>query len=199
MTLYQHETGGDDEYATHPDLWRPISRSVGGFDLDPCSGAESERIADTVYTADDDGLSQSWEGTVWLNPPFSEKKKWLRKAINEHSAGRADLIVVLVPVDTSTQWFQNYFAECDLMCWLEGRDWFQADGSPAFNSVVGVYGDAPDALVSTLGKMGYLTRNADHDDTRQSLWSDFSAGGTPFATLADTLLNGFRGDFRARA
>jgi len=80
MTLYETDMSDtEDSYATKPELWRPLSDALGGFDLDPASGAESEHIAETVYTKDDDGLSHDWPGTVWLNPPFSNKRSGIAR------------------------------------------------------------------------------------------------------------------------
>lgn len=158
MTQYEHQPEEtSNEYATKPELWRPLANAVGGFDVDPASGAESEHIAETTYTKRDDGLSKTWDGTVWLNPPFSEKTKWFRKAVGQVNAGNADTIVALAPVDTSTQWFQNWYSKANVICWLEGRDWYVAEGSPSFNTSVGVFGDVPVKLVSVLEGKGIVT------------------------------------------
>jgi len=159
MTLYETDMSQtSDEYPTTPNLWRPISNAVGGFDIDPASGCESEAIADTTYTKSDDGLAQSWDGIVWLNPPFSDKVDWYRKAVNEVNAGNAETVVALAPVDTSTQWFQNWFAKATVICWLEGRDWYEASGSPSFNTAVGVFGECPDKLIEFLETVGIVTQ-----------------------------------------
>jgi len=141
MTLYETDMSDtSDSYATKPQLWRPIADAINGFDVDPASGAESKKIADTVYTKEDDGLSQTWNGKVWLNPPFSEKKEWLRKAVKEVNVGNADVVVALAPVDTSTKWFQRWFSKAEIICWLSGRNWYVSNGSPSFNTHVGVFG-----------------------------------------------------------
>lgn len=162
MTIYSGDpTDTSDEYATKPALWRPIEAAVGGFDLDPASGAEEDSIAADCYTAADDGLARPWYGTVWLNPPFSEKPPWYRKVVTEVQAGNADLVVALAPGDTSTDWFQTWFAQADLLCWLDGRRWYLADGSPSFNTVVGVFGDYPAELGEVLETRGVCTRAID--------------------------------------
>jgi len=158
MTLYtEHEDNENDGYATKPELWRPIADVLGGFDVDPASGAENEHVADTVYTKEDDGLTKTWDGTVWLNPPFSKKLAFYRKTVNEVNAGNADTVVALSPSDTSTQWFQNWFSQAEVLCWLEGRDWYVQGGSPSFNTVVGVFGEYPDELLEVLNRKGILT------------------------------------------
>lgn len=160
MTLYTNqEQDTSDEYATKPELWRPLGNAVGGFDLDPAAGAENSPIADTVYTESDDGLTSEWFGSVWLNPPFSAKLEWFRKAVNEVGK-HTDIVVAIAPVDTSTQWFQRWFSKAEYFCWLEGRDWYVAEGSPSFNTVVGVFGGTDgqhDALKDVLHAKGTVT------------------------------------------
>ena len=159
MTLYTDQSQDtDDDYATKPELWRSIADAVGGFDTDPASGCENSQIATTTYTKADDGLAQAWDGIVWLNPPFSNKVEWYRKAVNEVNAGNAETVVALAPVDTSTQWFQNWFAKATVICWLEGRDWYEASGSPSFNTAVGVFGECPDKLIEFLETVGIVTQ-----------------------------------------
>jgi len=162
MTLYtKHVDNENDAYATKPELWRPLSKAVGGFDVDVASGAESEHIAPKQYTKEDDGLTQQWVGKVWLNPPFSNKMEWFRKAVNEVQAGNADTVVALAPVDTSTEWFQRWFSKADVICWLEGRDWYVSSGSPSFNTAVGVFGEVNDDMLSVLDSKGIVTQTTE--------------------------------------
>lgn len=158
MTLYETDMSEtEDSVATSPGLWRPLSQAVGGFDLDPASGAEASPIADTRYTESDDGLAQEWFGQVWLNPPYSEKIAWYRKAVNSVSQGNAERVIALAPVDTSTEWFQRWYSRASVICWLEGRDWYVSEGSPSFNTSVAVFGPTNPDLERTLGQKGVLT------------------------------------------
>ena len=155
MTLYTEQSQDTkDAYPTKPELWRPIADAIGGFDTDPASGCESEAIAPTRYTKEDDGLQQEWHGNVWLNPPFSMKLQFYRKAVNEYERGNADVVVAVSPSDTSTQWFQQWFSTADMLCFLEGRDWYTQGGSPSFNTVVGVWGPVNEELCNVLQRKG---------------------------------------------
>lgn len=58
------------------------------FDLDVCApaGGVPWVPAARYFTLADDGLSQPWEGRVWMNPPYSNATPWVRRFI-EHANG----------------------------------------------------------------------------------------------------------------
>lgn len=82
------------------------------FDTDPASpvGLETFVPAKKRYTREDDGLSQTWEGFVWLNPPFSQSTAWADKFI-AHGNG-----IFLGPI-ANGGWFQRLARAADVL-WL---------------------------------------------------------------------------------
>lgn len=138
---------GTDEWATPRSLIRPLSDAVDGFDLDPCSGAEANVHAEDVYTKDDDGLNQPWYGKVFCNPPFSDKRSWIEKALDETENGDADVVVMVLPVDTSTGWFHELVTQSIAVCFMgPGRVDFdrrdKAGGKrPNFATMITVFGE----------------------------------------------------------
>ncbi len=81
-----------------------------GFTLDPC----------TVEQSGYDGLLASWEGErVFMNPPYSQVKGWMRKAWTE--APGCGVIVALVPSRTDTAWFHDYALRADEIRFVRGR------------------------------------------------------------------------------
>ena len=93
------------------------------FDLDPCSphDMESEVPAKVKYTIFDDGLSQDWGGTVWLNPPYGKSTPfWIRRMI-DHNDG-----IALVFSRTDAAWCQEAMKSCTSMLFLSGRIQFIA-------------------------------------------------------------------------
>lgn len=156
----------DNEYATPPRIWRPPARAVDGFDVDPASGAESTPIAETRYTAADDGLAQAWEGAVWLNPPWSSngdgsaKDTWLRKARNEAARDAVDVVLVLLPADTSAHWFHDHVLAAEAFCLLgPGRIPFEGeDRNPSFQLVLAAYGSVGGRLIEVMDSLGAVIR-----------------------------------------
>jgi hypothetical protein len=152
----------NNEYATPPDLWRSLAEPVDGFDVDPCSGAESTPIAPTRYTKEDDGLSKAWHGDIFANIPWSSngdasaKEQWLRKIRNEANRDAVDSIVVLIPSDTSAGWFHEHILAAALICFYgPGRLSFQgADRNPSFGLIIAVYGDNAQAYRDVLTSYG---------------------------------------------
>jgi len=185
MSLFSHEFHEDssDEFGTPGEFHRPIAAAVGGFDLDPASGAEDQPLASTRYTKDDDGLSQEWFGKVWLNPPFSAKEEWVRKALNEMNAGHVELAVVLLPVDTSTQWFHDYIVEADALCFVEGRlSFVGGDRNPNFGVMLAAFGEVPSDLLDVFDRKGTVFESSDrHQRTRQTDLVAATVGGETHA------------------
>jgi len=156
----QDET--DNEYATPPKIWRPLDRAVDGFDLDPASGAEPTPIADERFTVADDGLTQPWFGSVWLNPPWSSngdgsaKDRWLTKARNEAARDAVDVVLVLLPADTSAHWFHDHVTAAEAWCLVgPGRiPFIGMDRNPAFAMCLAAYGTVDEEIVGALEQFG---------------------------------------------
>lgn len=171
MSLFSHEFHEDssDEFGTPAEFHRPLADAVGGFDLDPASGAENQPLASTRYTKEDDGLAQEWFGTVWLNPPFSEKTRWVRKTRAEVAEGNVETAVVLLPVDTSTKLFHNHVTESAAICFVKSRLSFDGgDRNPNFGTLLAVFGEVSDDLLDALDRKGSVFRvDAKHERAEQ--------------------------------
>lgn len=119
------EWWSSDEWATPPELvrWVAAGLQIPQFDLDACCRAESAK-APSFFTRQEDGLTQSWHGNVWVNPPYSSPKPWIEKAIQEVQSGRAVLVALLLPSRTDTGWFHDLILPHAGIMWLRGRPHF---------------------------------------------------------------------------
>lgn len=144
-----------DEWSSPPEVVRPLDDAVGGFDLDPCSGAEQSQFAEETYTADDDGLSQEWFGNVWVNPPYSDMGPWSEKAATEAACDGVDRVVFLCKGDSSTQWWQAAAESASLITAIDGRLSFgDGDSAAPFASHILVFGEVGSELVDALEDQG---------------------------------------------
>jgi hypothetical protein len=79
----------------------------GTFDLDPCSPTSDGRTtfvkAKAYFTETDDGLSLSWFGRVFMNPPYGRSiHHWTAKA--EVEQGNAEVVVGSLPARLDTRY-----------------------------------------------------------------------------------------------
>jgi len=117
------------------------------FDLDVCAppGGVPWIPAAQSFSIAEDGLHSAWSGIVWMNPPYSETPRWLRRFV-EHGSG-----VALVPADTSAGWWSEFVADAQVqLCFLRSRIRFVRDTestSARFPSVlIGMGIDGEDAV-----------------------------------------------------
>lgn len=114
---HQSATMRTDEWLTPP----AIIKSLGEFDLDPCSPIN--RPWDTAknhYSIMDNGLIKEWFGRVWLNPPYGkEVDRWMNK-MQFHNNG-----VALIFARTETEMFYRHvWNKADSILFCEGRLFF---------------------------------------------------------------------------
>lgn len=114
---------------------------------------------------------------MFLNPPWSTngngdaKHDWLRKAIAEAHRDEVTRVVMLLPVDTSTQWFHEHVTQAAAICFCgPGRVSFEGCGrNPSFGLMILVFGELNDALKDTLAGFGAVfAGGALHEKTEQA-------------------------------
>ncbi len=113
-----------DSRFTPPDFMESIYAAFGQVDLDPCAHRLSPVIAHRRILLEDggDGLVDDWSGRLaFVNPPFSELLKWLRRAYDHWQAGNVETVVCLVPVRTDSAWFHETLSTDADIYLLQGR------------------------------------------------------------------------------
>jgi ParB family chromosome partitioning protein len=112
MTNHQfcNQDSGDTEYYTPAPIIEAARSIMGGIDIDPASSAKAnEQVkAKKFFALEDDGLSQEWHGTVWMNHPFGRgrNRKWIAKLEQEYTAGRVTQACCITFAATSEKWFR---------------------------------------------------------------------------------------------
>ena len=127
------------EWGTPQDFFDELDKEFN-FTVDVCADWWNAKV-DNYFTIEDDGLSQKWDGVVWMNPPYGrEIKLWMQKAVEEWKDGAT--VVCLVPARTDTAWWHDYAMQGNIR-FLRGRLKFVAfDGvksSAPFPSAVIVF------------------------------------------------------------
>lgn len=108
------------------------------FDIDVCATDENAKCS-RFYTPEEDGLSQSWEGVCWCNPPYGRGiGKWVRKA--QLASAEGSTVVMLLPARTDTAWFHRWIYGKAEIRFIRGRLKFGGSKNSApFPSMVVVF------------------------------------------------------------
>ncbi len=143
-----NQDSGLTEYYTPNQILDAARQTLGGFDLDPASSPRANcRVqAARIYTTQDDGLSLSWHGRIWLNWPFGKSENvcqpgctkescrkrgyhltrrkpgnadWVNKLANEYKEGRVQAALCICFAATSEGWFRPLLRQAQ--CFLYGR------------------------------------------------------------------------------
>lgn len=69
-----------------------------------------------------DALTQRWDDTCWLNPPYKQVGKWMKKAHEQMLLGVT--VIALVPARTNTNWWHDYCMRAKEIRFIRGRPKF---------------------------------------------------------------------------
>ena len=78
------------------------------FDFDPCPPKP-----------DFDGLSIEWGAVNFVNPPYSQVARWVKKGYQESVKGKT--VVFLIPSRTDTRWWHEYVMAAKEIRFIKGR------------------------------------------------------------------------------
>ena len=110
-----------DEWRTPESVYKKLDAEFH-FDFDPCP------------TGGRLGFFESWGGSNFINPPYSEVARWVEKACSESRKGK--VCVLLVAARTDTRWFHDF-------CIPFAREIRFIRGRVKFVSHEGKHGHAP--------------------------------------------------------
>ena len=130
--MLTHRAATNQDRRTPLALFREIDKEFS-FKLDPCTSSSNPGNLGTPYffkSPEQDGLAEAWHpyGSVFVNPPFRDAKKWIAKAAEEAKLGAT--VVVLLPSKTETAWWHDYALQADEIRFVRGRVTFEDHNDP---------------------------------------------------------------------
>ena len=151
-----HNTG-NEEWFTPPEYVEAARAVLGTIDLDPasCEIANKTIKAKRYYAKDDDGLTKTWKGRIFLNPPYTTGviDKFVAKVVE------CDEAIVVVNNCTETRWFQTLASKSSAICFPSGRIKFTPGGmtgsSPLQGQAIVYTGSNIAAFISCFRKFGF--------------------------------------------
>ena len=82
-----------------------------------------------------DGLVMAWKDKTFVNPPYSNPKAWVEKAILENKT-YGHTIAMLLKHDSSTHWYAMLIAAKARIFMLQGRLKFNTGKACSFPSIL---------------------------------------------------------------
>ncbi len=110
------------DWETPDEIFEPLAKEFK-IVLDVCATNENHKCA-TWFTKEQNGLLQDWStfSACWMNPPFGNQSKWVRKAYKESQKGTT--VVCLLPCRTNTNWWHDYCMKGEIR-FIRGRPVFK--------------------------------------------------------------------------
>ena len=152
------EVGRDDWCTPEKPILERV-RGIAPIGLDPCTTQENTTGAARFYTAEDDGLKQSWagEGLRFINFPYSQAGLWVAKIVAE--ARTCPHTIVLPAARPGSGWYRTLQAHCGLYVELEKRVKFVgAESTAPFPTAVFYDGEDEGAFLAAFGDLGVALR-----------------------------------------
>ncbi len=120
--IFTHE----NEWYTPTEYVEKSRRVMGGrIDVDPASSDYAQKVVQAIiyYTIITNGLTKSWYGNIFMNPPFStaEIVAFINKFIEEYNLGHIKQAIILTNNSTDTDWFHKLMKIAQLACFTDGR------------------------------------------------------------------------------
>lgn len=121
-------TSATPEWGTPQSLFDELDAKYGPFTLDPCATHQNTKVPQNYFVESEDGLSRTWTGRVFMNPPYGRQIiKWIRKAYEEVAQGNVSVAVCLLPARTDTAWWHDYCMKGQVT-FIRGRVYFEQEG-----------------------------------------------------------------------
>lgn len=134
--------GKTDSWLT--PLW--IIEALGNdFDLDPC-GFHHHKTAKEIWQLPKCGLTNKWNGKVWLNPPYSNAREWIKK-MKKHRNGS-------VLIFSRTGPFGEFMEDCDHLFFFRKRVRFM---NPSLE--LAKYNPGSDSMILSWGHQDFSKLN----------------------------------------
>ena len=153
---------GENEWYTPAEYIEAAKAVMGGIDLDPASTPEANAVvgATRFYTAEDNGLAQTWRGRMWMNPPYARPlvDRFCERLAASFRAGDVTEACVLVNNATETEWFGSLVEVGSAFCFVRRRVRFwhpdRTTSAPLQGQVIAYLGANPESFAAHFAELG---------------------------------------------
>jgi phage N-6-adenine-methyltransferase len=109
----------NQSWETPDDLFDRLNEMFK-FTRDVCASKENAKC-NLYWTEEDSCLDKTWDGVNWMNPPYKDMKKFIKKVFDERNNA---ITVCLIPARTNTRWWHEYCMKGEIL-FICGRPKFK--------------------------------------------------------------------------
>ena len=159
------QSTGENEWYI-PEKYIIAAKAVmGDIDVDPASSEIANQIitAKKYHTIEDNGLTKSWEGRVWMNPPYAQPLivEFSEAFVEKYKNGEIKEACVLINNATETTWLQILLNICSQICFIKGRIKFididgKASGAPLQGQLILYFGNNSKEFNNKFSEFGVI-------------------------------------------
>jgi len=121
-----HFSSVTDIWKTPKEVYQTLDAEFN-FNFDPCP-----------INPNFDGLAIEWGERNFVNPPYSDLAKWIKKSFEEYQKGKT--VVMLIPSRTDTKAWHDYIMKSTQIRFIKGRLRFgEAKQNAPFPSCIVVF------------------------------------------------------------
>lgn len=159
--IHISNNSGESEWYTPPNIIESAREVMGCIDIDPATSeiANKNIQAPVYYTKETDGLTKSWNGNVWLNPPYGQPiiTQFSEAVISKRNEYQQ--AIILINNATETKWMQSMMRISNAICFLSGRikylnEYGEAKNTPLQGQILLYIGRNPDIFINKFKKYG---------------------------------------------
>lgn len=140
----RNKDGGRNDWQTPPELFGLLNDEFH-FNVDGAA-SDANHLCPTYYTEKLDAFyAEPYGATIFVNPPYSNLKKWIKLFDEWAYQGGCNTVVALVPAAPDTAWWKSAYESAAEVRLLSGRVKFVnpatglPDGSNTTGSTVFVF------------------------------------------------------------
>ena len=184
-------TTGEYEWYTPKEFIDAVHAVLDEIDLDPATSEFANQTvqAKKIYTIESNGLDETWEGKVFMNPPFKSEiiNKFVPKLINHYLKNDISEAILLTDSCTETKWYQEALKTASAYCHPKGRlKFYNPLGkiqAPQRPQTFFYFGNNPQKFCEIFSSKGYTTEKSQDFQNDDTLLGYYNAFFDPFAML----------------
>ena len=192
---YMAHTTGEYEWYTPKEYIDAVRAVLGEIDLDPATSEFANQTVQSkkIYTVETNGLDKTWEGKVFMNPPFKNEliKQFVPKLIKHYKNNEISEAILLTDSCTETSWYQDALDTSTAYCHPKSRLKFYDPNNKIQSAhrpqTFFYFGNNPINFCEIFKEKGYTINKSQDSPKDDNLFGYYNSFFDPFPSMITQL------------